>query len=228
MRAVGVLAVPLVSRGESIGFIGLMGLGGQTPSGPDLVLIEDIASRIASAIDNAQIFGQVQQARQTAELVTARLEFLASVADALGSTLDADQASARLARMVVPTLGDWAMVTLLDDEGRVESIVGSHSDRLPAGAAGRIHGPPARVADGRCEHPARRSSAGGTPTFQLSGEAFSGRLARRPGGGRPGRARAGGGHGVSDPGPRPQPRRHQLLQLDRPRVSHRHGDGFRP
>ncbi len=148
MRAVGVLAVPLVSRGESIGFIGLMGLGGQTPSGPDLVLIEDIASRIASAIDNAQILGQVQQARQTAELVTARLEFLASVADALGSTLDADQASARLARMVVPTLGDWAMVTLLDDEGRVESIVGSHSDSAQAGSPGRVHRPPVRVADG--------------------------------------------------------------------------------
>lgn len=179
MRAVGVLAVPLVSRGESIGFIGLMGLGGKTPSGPDLVLIEDIASRIASAIDNAQIFGQVQQARQTAELVTARLEFLASVADALGSTLDADQASARLARMVVPTLGDWAMVTLLDDEGRVESIVGSHSD---ASKQALLEEYTAR----RFESLTVDSSilkevvTGGTPTFQLSGESFSGRLAEDP------------------------------------------------
>lgn len=128
LEATGVLAVPLISRGESIGFIGLVGRDGSTPSGPDLVLIEDIASRLASAIDNAQIFGQVQQARTTAELVTGRLEFLASISDALGSTLDAEKASERLARMLVPTLADWAMVTLLDDEGRVEDIASNHVD----------------------------------------------------------------------------------------------------
>ncbi len=124
----GVLVVPLVSRGESIGLLGLFGAGGQTPLGPDLVLIEDVASRIATALDNAQIFRQVQLARRTAESVTARLAFLASVADALGSTLDAERASRRLARMLTPTLADWCLVTLVDDEGRVEHIAGSASD----------------------------------------------------------------------------------------------------
>ncbi len=127
IKAKGVLAIPLVSRGESIGFLGLLGRGGEAATGPDLVLIEDIASRIASALDNAQILTQVQQASQDAASVSGRLEFLASVADALGSTLDAEQAAARLARMLVPHLADWALVTLLDDDGGVDHIV-SHAD----------------------------------------------------------------------------------------------------
>ena len=128
LQETGVVAVPMVSRGESIGLIGLLGLHGRSPTGPDLVLIEDIGSRIASAIDNAQILIQVQQARQTAELVTKRLEFLASVADALGSTLDADQVSRRLSRMLVPSLATMSMVTLLDEDGRVDQIYATHED----------------------------------------------------------------------------------------------------
>ena len=84
LTATGVLAVPLLSRGDAIGFIACSVKAGKPLTGPDLVLIEDIASRIAAAIDNAQIFGQIQLARRTAESATARLEFLASIADALG------------------------------------------------------------------------------------------------------------------------------------------------
>jgi serine phosphatase RsbU (regulator of sigma subunit) len=172
----GVLAIPLLSRGDAIGFIGLVGKGGQAPSGPDLVLIEDIASRIAAAIDNAQIFGQVQQARQAAESVTARLEFLASVADALGSTLDAQQASVRLARMLVPSLCDWCLVSLLEDDGRIENIAASHIDPaqqelVDAYAAARYQ---SIIAD-----PAilREVVGVGQPLFHLTGEQFLQRMA---------------------------------------------------
>ncbi len=126
LHETGVIAVPMVSRGESIGLIGLMGLHGRTPDGADLVLIEDIASRIAAAIDNAQILIQVQQARQTAELATRRLEFHASVTDALGSTLDGVEAARRLVRMLVPSLGTFAMVTLLDEDATVSHCFGAH------------------------------------------------------------------------------------------------------
>ena len=175
----GVLAVPLVSRGESIGFIGLLGLGGQTPSGPDLVLIEDIASRLASAIDNAQIFGQVQAARQTAELVSARLEFLADVADALGSTLDAEQATVRLARMLVPALADWSMVTLLDDDGRVNDIASSHSEASQQQLLERHT--QQRWASLQADATLLNEvTAPGQPLFQLDGEALAERLRNDP------------------------------------------------
>jgi PAS domain S-box-containing protein len=180
MGATGVLAIPLLSRGDVIGFIGLLGRGGQAPTGPDLVLIEDIATRLAVAIDNAQIFGQIQQARQTAESVTARLEFLASIADALGSTLDAQQVTERLARMLVPSLADWCLVSLLEDEGRVEHIAASHSDPrkqqlIDAYAGARHH---SVVAD-----PAilQEIVGVGMPLFQLEGPEFLRRMAGTPG-----------------------------------------------
>jgi serine phosphatase RsbU (regulator of sigma subunit) len=179
LNATGVLAVPLLSRGDVIGFIGLLGKGGHAPSGADLVLIEDIASRLAAAIDNAQIFGQVQQARQAAESVTSRLEFLASVADALGSTLDAEQASARLARMLVPSLADWCMVSLLDDDARIENIACSHGD---AGKQGLLDRYAAARLNSLVIDPAILEEIvdPGKPLFHLTGEAFVARMTADP------------------------------------------------
>ncbi len=179
MRATGVLAVPLVSHGEVLGIIGLVGLDVQAPSGPDLVLIEDIASRIASAIDSAQILDQVEQARQTSERATAQLAFLASVADALGSTLDAEQAATRLARMLAPELADWVMVTLLDDDGRVEDIASFHRhpglqallDRYTEARRRSLTTDPAIL---------NEVVTAGHPLFQLDREAFRARLQGDP------------------------------------------------
>ncbi|HEX4015865.1 MAG TPA: SpoIIE family protein phosphatase [Frankiaceae bacterium] len=179
MGATGVVAVPLVAHGESLGFIGLVGLQGQAPSGPDLVLIEDITSRIAAAIDSAQILDQVDQARQTAEQATARLAFLASVADALGSTLDPEQASTRLARMLVPALADWVMVTLLDDDGRVGDIASFHRDTASQELLDRYT---------RARHGSLLSDPAllnevvtiGQPLFQLDRDTFGRRLGSDP------------------------------------------------
>ncbi|HEX4433111.1 MAG TPA: SpoIIE family protein phosphatase [Frankiaceae bacterium] len=175
MRATGVLAIPLIAHGEALGFVGLVGLEGQAPSGPDLVLIEDISSRIASAIDSSQSLDRVEQARQTAEQATARLAFLASVADALGSTLDPGKAATRLARMLAPELADWVMVTLLDDDGRVEDIASFHRDPPSQGLLDRYtaarHG--SLLADPTLLN---EVVSVGQPLFQLDRDAFRGRL----------------------------------------------------
>lgn len=179
MEATGVLAVPLVAHGEALGFVGLVGLDGQAPSGPDLVLIEDITSRIASAIDSSQSLDRVEQARRTAERATARLAFLASVADALGSTLDPEQAATRLARMLVPELADWVMVTLLDDDGRVEDIASFHRDPNSRGLLDRYT--EARR-ESLLSDPAilREVVRVGQPLFQLERDAFRTRLQGDP------------------------------------------------
>ena len=167
LHETGVIAVPMVSRGESIGLIGLMGLHGRTPEGADLVLIEDIASRIAAAIDNAQILIQVQQARQTAELATRRLEFHASVTDALGSTLDGVEAARRLVRMLVPSLGTFAMVTLLDEDTTVSHCFGAHENARPCSlcstATPRPGGTPSIVQTGAAGPGAGRRSRRTSP-----------------------------------------------------------------
>ncbi|MEZ0164022.1 SpoIIE family protein phosphatase [Kineococcus sp. LSe6-4] len=49
---------------------------------------------------------------------TARAELLAAVTSELTSTLDAEQAVGRMARLVVPLLADWCIVSLVTDERR--------------------------------------------------------------------------------------------------------------
>jgi PAS domain S-box-containing protein len=53
-----------------------------------------------------------------AERAAARSALLANVTTELNGTLDAEEAVARLAQLVVPTLADWCLVTLVDQTGR--------------------------------------------------------------------------------------------------------------
>ncbi|GAB4079423.1 hypothetical protein GCM10028783_03710 [Modestobacter muralis] len=53
--------------------------------------------------------------QQQAERAAARLELLAAVTEQLTGTMEAEQAVALLAQLVVPTLADWCIVTLVDD-----------------------------------------------------------------------------------------------------------------
>jgi len=66
---------------------------------------------------------------------TQRLLFLSQVSTAIGSSLDADDALCRLARLVVPVLADWCAVDLFEGEtSRRVSVVG-RGVRQPAGDA---------------------------------------------------------------------------------------------
>jgi PAS domain S-box-containing protein len=58
-----------------------------------------------------------EQTRQAAR----RAELLAEVTSELTGTMDGEEAVARLAQLVVPTLADWCLVTLVDDEQNVGS-----------------------------------------------------------------------------------------------------------
>ncbi|SEL08147.1 Serine phosphatase RsbU, regulator of sigma subunit [Blastococcus sp. DSM 46786] len=53
--------------------------------------------------------------QERAARASARLELLASVTEQVTGTLHAEQAVARLAQLVVPSLADWCVVTLVDD-----------------------------------------------------------------------------------------------------------------
>jgi serine phosphatase RsbU (regulator of sigma subunit) len=52
---------------------------------------------------------------------SARFALAASVASGLAETLDATEAATRLARLVVPALADWAVVTLVEDSDHARS-----------------------------------------------------------------------------------------------------------
>ncbi|MFQ1002739.1 SpoIIE family protein phosphatase [Modestobacter sp. SSW1-42] len=56
--------------------------------------------------------------QELAEQAAARLQLLGAVTEQLTGTMEAEQAVALLAQLVVPTLADWCIVTLVDPDGR--------------------------------------------------------------------------------------------------------------
>ncbi|WP_369069667.1 SpoIIE family protein phosphatase [Kineococcus terrestris] len=74
-----------------------------------------------------------EEARRTAERTAGRLALLARVSDDLSATLEVEEAAARLAAHLVPALGDWCLVTLVQDSGALRDIASRHGDeaRVP-------------------------------------------------------------------------------------------------
>jgi serine phosphatase RsbU (regulator of sigma subunit) len=64
----------------------------------------------------------LRAAVQAAAVANDRLALLAQVAQALAETLDPAEAVARLARLVVPVLGDWSLVSLADEDGTLSDV----------------------------------------------------------------------------------------------------------
>ncbi|GAA4729994.1 SpoIIE family protein phosphatase [Modestobacter marinus] len=57
-----------------------------------------------------------------------RLAMLARVSAELAGTLDVDSAATRIPRLIVPVLGDWCVLTVLDDDGRPRDVGWWHVD----------------------------------------------------------------------------------------------------
>ncbi|MGW6130730.1 SpoIIE family protein phosphatase [Cellulomonas sp. NPDC055163] len=57
-----------------------------------------------------------RRAQESAENAVARAALTAAVTSSLAETLDAEEAVARLAQLVVPALADWCVVTLIEDD----------------------------------------------------------------------------------------------------------------
>jgi PAS domain S-box-containing protein len=73
LRFSSVIMVPLQSRGLTLGVLTLvMGESGRHYTHDDLALATDLAARAATAIDNARLFREAQDARAVAEAATAR------------------------------------------------------------------------------------------------------------------------------------------------------------
>jgi PAS domain S-box-containing protein len=71
---------------------------------------------------------QRHHAEEAAQTAADRLELLASVSGELATTLDAEEAVARLARLIVPALASWCLVTVKNEDGTLRDIAWWHED----------------------------------------------------------------------------------------------------
>lgn len=118
--------LPMIARGR---VVGLLSLYSATPwNGERRAAAEDVAARAALAIDNSLAYARERRARRSAEAASQRLQLLARVSEVLTSIDDPDEAVGRLARLVVPILGDWSFITVRDEDGSLRDIGLAHRD----------------------------------------------------------------------------------------------------
>jgi PAS domain S-box-containing protein len=165
----GAIAVPLSARGRTLGVLSLAWSApeiewyhqGDAVARAHVTLVEQLAVRIALAIDNGRLYTEAQQARASAEQSGRQLALLSEVSQALSSTLDAEESVGRLARLVVPWLADWCIVTLVDEDGQLSDVGRWHRDAESRDALDRYAS--LRIESSRSAAPVRRVIETGQP-----------------------------------------------------------------
>lgn len=115
-----VLVVPLPARGRILGTMGLSRGSASRPfDAEDQATVEELARRVAVALDNAALFAAEQSARAAAERARARAGVMADIGIALDTPLGVEGRLRRLAERVVPWLADYCTVDLREPDGSV-------------------------------------------------------------------------------------------------------------
>ena len=78
------------------------------------------------------------EARRHAESAHNQLSLLGELTEALGATMDIDEALSRLGRTVAGRLSDWCFVALAEPSGSVRHVSAAHHDPAYAGDAQRL------------------------------------------------------------------------------------------
>jgi PAS domain S-box-containing protein len=129
MRLRSVLNVALPGPDGPLGVVGLLRVEGGRPfDTEDARLAEELARRTAEAIERGRLFAAEAEARADAERVRWRLSYAADVSRILAAAQSPAEAAAALARYVVPDLGDWCAVDVVDEEGSLRRLGAAHRD----------------------------------------------------------------------------------------------------
>ena len=141
-----------------------------------------------------------------------RQRFLAEAGRLLASSLDCERTLAEVARLAVPTLGDWCTIDLAGDDGVLERVAAAHADPAKVALVRRL----------RAEHPRRRRGRRGVAprgAQRARGAARAASTTRARGGRRRratrgARARHALGDRRADAIGRAHPRRHLVVTSD--------------
>ncbi|MFJ8657103.1 SpoIIE family protein phosphatase [Streptomyces rochei] len=108
-----------------------------------------------------------------------RLSLVAEITDVLGQTLETDEALARLVRLLVPRLADWAAVDLRTGSGEIHRVAVTGPEGRDAGFQGWRAPAPAEAGDGE-DSPLGRALTGGESVLQERVAAVTTRATGRP------------------------------------------------
>jgi PAS domain S-box-containing protein len=138
-RALGLsslMIVPLTARGRTLGALWLVSQATARRYGAaDLAFAEDLARRIAAAVDNALLYGEAERRRLEAEAAQRRFAFMAEAATALSSSLDSETTLHNVARLAVPFLADWCAIDMVQADGTLARTAVAHVEPAKDAAA---------------------------------------------------------------------------------------------
>ncbi len=97
-------------------------------TGTRLRVLELLSAQIAGALENSLLFEKLRREVAERRRTEDSVRFLASAGAELAESLDAEEISATLARIVVPALADWCCVDLVDDSRQIRRMVVLHVD----------------------------------------------------------------------------------------------------
>ena len=126
LRSSGSVTLPLAARGRTVGRLTLHPETPWTDGQADVA--RDVSARAAAAMDNSLAYARAEIARREAQVAGRRLAMLARVSEVLSDTTDPDAAVGELAHLVVPELGDWCLVTVVEDDGNLRDVGYAHRD----------------------------------------------------------------------------------------------------
>jgi PAS domain S-box-containing protein len=119
------MVIPFYSRYQLFGVISfVIGESVRYYQPPDLALAEDIARRAATAIDNARLYQETQQAKQAAEMAASRTARLQNITAAFSEALTPQQVADVVVNQGIDALGGSAgSVVLLEKDGKSLKII---------------------------------------------------------------------------------------------------------
>jgi PAS domain S-box-containing protein len=131
LAAGSTIIVPMLARGRTLGSIALSREDSSRAFGvDDLDLAEEMAHRAALAVDNARLYYEAQQARQTAEQAADRTARLQAITAALSEALTVDQVARAVIDEGIAALEATAGSLSLRNENNAYVI--THAVGLPA------------------------------------------------------------------------------------------------
>ncbi|WP_409330298.1 SpoIIE family protein phosphatase [Trujillonella humicola] len=120
-----------------------------------------VAAREEAARRAADAALRAAEAAATAELAGRHLMLLGDISQAMTSTFDTDEAVSRFARLVVPLLADWCLVSVVDPDGTRRDVGRAHRDPAMVEAMHRYAD--ARVSSNRPTAPVPTALRSGQP-----------------------------------------------------------------